>query len=92
MIVAGLGKQAQFNVDSVRRVSAEASRFARSRAARRVATIVHGGGIGGIEADRAAQAITEGAILGLYRFRRHMSKEPDNGDVQELLIVERDEA
>lgn len=91
VIVAGLGKQAQFNADCIRRVSAEASRFARSRAARRVATIVHGGGAGGIEADRSAQAITEGAILGLYRFRRHMSKEPDNGDVQELLIVERDQ-
>ncbi len=92
VIVAGLGKQAQFNVDSIRRVSAEACRFARSKAAKRVATIVHGGGVGGIEPEKAAQAITEGAILGLYRFRRHISKEPENGDVQELLIVERDEA
>ena len=92
VIVAGLGKESQFNVDAIRRVSAEASRFARSRGARRVATIVHGGGAGGIDAERAAQAITEGAILGLYRFRRHMSKEPENGDVQETLIVERDEA
>lgn len=92
VIVAGLGKQAEFNVDSIRRVSAEASRFARGKAARRVATIVHGGGVGGIDPRKAAQAITEGAILGLYRFRRHISKEPDNGDLQELLIVERDEA
>ncbi|MDM8000151.1 MAG: leucyl aminopeptidase, partial [Dehalococcoidia bacterium] len=38
------------------------------------------------------RAITEGAILGLYRFRRHITKEPENNDVQELLIVERDEA
>lgn len=91
VIVAGLGKKDQFNVDSVRRVSAEACRFARSRAARRVATVVHGGGAGGIEPEKAAQAIVEGSILGLYRFRRHMSKEPENGDVQQLLIVERDE-
>jgi len=92
VIVAGLGKQAGFNVDSIRRVSAEACRFARSKAAKRVATIVHGGGVGGIEPEKAAQAITEGAILGLYRFRKHISKEPENGDVQELLVVERDEA
>ena len=92
VIVAGLGKQAQFNVDSIRRVSAEACRFARSKAAKRVATIVHGGGVGGIEPEKAGQAITEGAILGLYRFRKHMSKEPENGDVQEFLIIERDEA
>ncbi len=92
VIVAGLGKQAQFNVDSIRRVSAEACRFARGKAAKRVATIVHGGGVGGVELEKAAQAITEGATLGLYRFRRHMSKEPENGDVQEFLIIERDEA
>jgi leucyl aminopeptidase len=92
VVVAGLGKQAQFNVDSIRRVSAEACRFARSKAARKVATIVHGGGVGGIEPEKAAQAITEGAILGLYRFRKHISKEPENGDLQELVIVERDEA
>jgi len=91
VIVAGLGKQAQFNVDSIRRVSAEACRFARSKAARKVATIVHGGGVGGIEPEKAAQAITEGAVLGLYRFRKHISKEPENGDLQEILIVERDE-
>jgi len=53
---------------------------------------VHGGGESGIEPEKAAQAITEGAILGLYRFRRHISKQPENGDVQELVIVERDEA
>jgi leucyl aminopeptidase len=92
VVVAGLGKQDQFNVDSIRRVSAEACRFARSKAAKKVATIVHGVGVGGIEADRAAQALTEGAILGLYRFRKHISKEPENGDLQELLIVERDKA
>ena len=92
VVVAGLGKPAQFNVDGIRRVSAEASRFARSKAAKKVATIVHGGGVGGIETEKAAQAITEGAILGLYRFRKHISKEPENGDLQELVIVERDEA
>ena len=92
VVVAGLGKQAQFNVDSIRRVSAEAGRFARSKSARKVATIVHGGGVGGIEPEKAAQAITEGAILGLYRFRKHISKEPENGDLQELVIVEGDEA
>ncbi|MDM7998426.1 MAG: M17 family peptidase N-terminal domain-containing protein, partial [Dehalococcoidia bacterium] len=58
VIVAGLGKQAKFNTDSVRRVSAEACRFARGKAAKRVATVVHGGGVGGIEPEKAAQAIT----------------------------------
>jgi leucyl aminopeptidase len=92
VIVAGLGKQSQLSVDRIRRVTAEACRYARGKGSRRLATIVHGAGAGGIEPDRAAQAIAEGSILGLYTFRRHITKEPDNGRVDELLIVERDES
>jgi leucyl aminopeptidase len=91
IIVAGLGKQSELTLDRIRRATAEACRYARGKGAKRVATIVHGAGAGGIEVDRAAQAIAEGAVLGLYTFRRHMTKEPDNGPVEELLIVERDE-
>jgi leucyl aminopeptidase len=92
VLVAGLGKQQQFTLDRIRRISAEACRFLRGKAARRVATIVHGAGSGGVESSKAAQAIAEGAILGLYTFRRHITREPDNGRIEELLIVERDEA
>lgn len=91
VIVAGLGKQSELTLDRIRRATAEACRYARGRGLKRVASIVHGAGAGGIEADSAAQAITEGAILGLYTFRRHITREPDNGPVDELLIVERDE-
>lgn len=93
VIVAGLGKQSQFTLDTIRRITAEACRHGRRRGAKRLATVVHGAGVGGIEAGRAVQAIAEGGILGLYTFRRHKTKEPDNGGVvDELLIVERDES
>ena len=91
VIVAGLGKQPELTLDRIRRATAEACRYARGKGSKRVATIVHGAGAGGIEADSAAQAIAEGAILGLYTFRRHITREPDNGPVDELLIVEREE-
>jgi leucyl aminopeptidase len=91
IIVVGLGKQSELTVDRIRRATAEACRHARGKGSKRVATIVHGAGSGGIEADRATQAIAEGAILGLYTFRRHITREPDNGLVDELVIVERDE-
>ena len=91
VLVAGLGKQQDFSTDKIRRVSAEACRFLRGKAARTVATIVHGGGSGGVGASKAAQAIAEGAILGLYTFRRHITKESNSGRIEVLLIVERDE-
>jgi leucyl aminopeptidase len=56
-----------------------------------VATITHGTGAGGIEPAASAQAVAEGAILGLYAFRKHVTKEPETGEIEELLIVERDE-
>ncbi|HIE16565.1 MAG TPA: leucyl aminopeptidase [Dehalococcoidia bacterium] len=88
--VAGLGKQPEFTLDRIRSVSAEFCRALRKLSCRRIATIVHGGGIGGIEPELAAQAINEGCILGLYKFRKHVTKEPEEQDVEELLIVERD--
>jgi leucyl aminopeptidase len=69
---------------------AEVCRFLREKEIKRVATIVHGAGVGGIDPEKAAQAITEGGILGLYTFRKRMTKEPEFGEIEELLLVERD--
>lgn len=91
VVVCGLGKQGEFDVDRVRRVTAEACRYVRSRGAKIVATITHGTGAGGIGPRESARAIAEGAVLGLYVFRRHITKEPETGEVEELIIVERDE-
>jgi len=91
VLIAGLGRKAQFDLDKVRRIVAEACRLLRTKGARRVATITHGTGAGGIEPAASAQAVAEGAILGLYAFRKHVTKEPETGEIEELLIVERDE-
>jgi len=90
--VAGLGKQSDFTLDKIRALAAESCRSLRKLNCRQIATIIHGAGVGGIEPEAASQAITEGGILGLYRFRKHMTKEPENHDISETLIVERDAA
>jgi len=90
VVVLGLGKQEKFTLDSIRAAMAEASKFLRKLGVKQVATIVHGAGIGGMEAEKAAQALTEGSILGLYTFRKHITREPEHGEIEELLIAERD--
>ncbi len=90
--VVGLGKQADFTADKIRRVVAQACRSLRKLNCRRIATIVHGTGTGGIDAEMASQAIAEGGILGLYSFHKHITKKPDYKDVKELVIVEHDAA
>lgn len=92
VLVAGLGKQEEFTLDKIRRIAGETCRYLRGKGVKKVATIIHGAGGGGIEAEKAAQAITEGSILGLYTFRRHITKKPESGEIAELIIVERDES
>jgi len=92
VLVAGLGKQTELTLDRIRGIIAEACRFLQEKEVKRVATIAHGAGIGGIEPEKAAQAIAEGGILGLYTFRRHITKKPETSEIEELLIVERDES
>jgi len=85
--VAGLGKRQDFNIDKIRGVSGEICRSLRKLNCHKIATILHGAGIGGIEPEDSAEAITEGSLLGLYNFSRY--KKPEHEDVEEMLIVEK---
>lgn len=88
VIVVGLGKQKDFKLDTIRGVAAEVIRQLKHIGVKRMATIVHGTGIGGIPPQAAAQALAEGSLLGLYSFRHHMTTPAEDMDPSELLIVE----
>lgn len=94
VLVVGLGKAKEFTLDRVRMISAEAARLLRKIGARRIGSIVHGAGTGGFNAAQAAQAMTEGALLGLYRFKRYKPHADDNGrrEIASLTLVESDRA
>ena len=89
VLVAGLGKKEDFDLDRVRAVSAESCRRLRRAGVQTVATIVHGEGTGELDVKEAAQGVAEGAILGLYRFDQYKSKDA-GADISELTIVEAD--
>lgn len=90
VMVVGLGKPADFNLERARQVSATALKALRRAGARRVGTIVHGAGIAGLPPGDCAQALAEGAVLGLYRFDEYKKADPETKDVDELLLVEHD--
>ena len=92
VLVAGLGKSGEFTVDKVRDLSANVSRYLRTRRIERYATIAHGGGVAGLDAEACAQAIAEGAILGLYRFDRHKKTDDDATEISAVSVVEHDGA
>ena len=91
VVVAGLGKQQELTQDRVRGVVAETCRLLQQKGVDSIATIAQGAEIAGITVEGAAQAVTEGVLLGVYSFRRHITKEAEHGEIKQLLIVGSDE-
>ncbi len=91
VLVVGLGKAEEFGLEGIRQAAATAMQRAKALNVRSVATLLHGAGIAGIEADLCAQALTEGSLLGAYAFKRYKSapEEPET-ELAELIIVERE--
>jgi leucyl aminopeptidase len=92
VLVAGLGKQEDFGLNVIRNITATAVRRARATGAASVATILHGAGVAGLDTEKCAQAVAEGAVLGAYRFRKYKDNGGDEnqGDIETLTIVESD--
>jgi leucyl aminopeptidase len=88
IVVLGLGKKKELTVNKVRGAVAETCRYLRGKGVTSIASITQGEGINEIKSDDAVQAMTEGALLGLYAFRRYITKkENDFGEIKELTIV-----
>ena len=88
VVITGLGKKQGLTIDKVRGAVAETCRWLRQRGIDSIASIAQGAGINGISLEGSAQAVTEGALLGLYTFRRHKTKkENELGEIKQLLVV-----
>jgi leucyl aminopeptidase len=91
VILVGLGRKDELTIDRARQASGSAARKARDLGCKRVTSVVHGGGLGGLDTRAAAQATVEGALLGTYQFREHKSAaaDGDNGKrIEEFTLVE----
>jgi len=91
VMVVGLGKEAEFDLDRVRDAAGTVAKRVRELGVRSYSTIVHGGGKAGLSAELAAQAIVEGTILSLYKFLKHKSTtDKEKTGVERLTFVEFD--
>lgn len=86
VMIIGLGERDAFTIDRVREVSARAAQRIRDMGLRTFATIVHGAGVGDLNLEDAAEAVVEGALLGLYRYREHKT-EPDKRKIEAMTMV-----
>jgi leucyl aminopeptidase len=89
VVLIGLGKRSELSLEKVRIATAEFCQALQKKGVRHVATSLLGAGFNKISHRTASEAITEGAILGPYRFRKHFTKESEQGQIEEVTIVER---
>jgi len=95
ILIAGLGPREGFTPERARQAAAAAARRVRKLNLDQFSTIVHGAGAGGLDAGRAAQAVIEGSLLGLYRFVAHKrDRKPDEKSISltAITMVEADPA
>ena len=77
LMLIGLGDRASFKLENLRRTAAIVAKRARSAKLKGAALLLPTPG--GADAESAARSATEGAILGLYRFRRYKTTgEPED--------------
>jgi leucyl aminopeptidase len=92
VVIAGLGKSKDFDVDAARNLSANLVRALRKPGIKSIATIAHGAGIGGLDPAASAQAAAEGALLGNYRFLKHKAADEERAELASVTLIENDAA
>jgi leucyl aminopeptidase len=66
--VIGLGDKKSFDADAIRKVGGYVVKIAERAHAKKIVTILHGAGIGGVDPKMSAQSLVEGMQLSAYRF------------------------
>jgi leucyl aminopeptidase len=91
VIIVGLGPQADFAVEGVRRAAAQVIRSLRELNVAQVATVLHGAGEGGLTVEAAAQAVAEGSLMAayVYKFKPGDERVPE---MLNLMIPDADDA
>ncbi len=87
VMIVGLGQAEKFNTEVIREVSASAIKKVNALGVAKVATIVHGGGIDGVDIEVATQAMVEGSLLALYKYDAPRAKKSEESHPLESFTV-----
>jgi leucyl aminopeptidase len=90
VLLVGLGKKKDFDLDVARQVAGTAARKLQGLGVESATTVLHGAGSGGLDVDAAAQALAEGSVLACYRFDEYRSGDRNRSKLRRLTVVESD--
>jgi leucyl aminopeptidase len=85
VIVLGMGKKNELTLEKVRVATADLVKYLSQKNVETASLELFSGS--GLEAQQVAQAMTEGALLGSYTFRRYITKAAENKPVKILEII-----
>src|SRR5262245_12295647 len=87
VVLTGLGKPENLTLDALRQAAGSAARVASALRPNSLATSIDGAERAHLELSEAAQAVTEGMVLGLYRFDKFKTESNDIKDVARLTLI-----
>lgn len=88
LVLVGLGERKDFKKDTLREASAVAAKKARNLGVETLYTALHTADRSLVPLQEAAEAVAEGAQLGLYRFREFKTQDDDlRPDPTDLILV-----
>lgn len=90
VVMIGAGKEQDFTLDRLRSISAKAARTLRRMRCPKMVVVPDA--FPQFPADAVAQAVTEGTILGLYRFKKMTAEPAKDEKFRELAFVARNAA
>jgi leucyl aminopeptidase len=83
LLLVGLGKRSEFTTNRLRQAAGKAAPYLRSAGAQDVTFVTDGIGL---DAEEVGQALSEGSVLGLYRFLKYKTNE-DNDRKKDLRMI-----
>ena len=87
VLLVGLGKAEQFDIHAARKAAAVAAKaLSKLKRVDRFATVLHGGGAGGLDVQVAAQALAEGTQLALYQPPQYKRDAKDKGPSTGVIV------
>lgn len=91
VLVAGLGEAKEFNLTKLRELNAKIIKKCESTLkAKKIASILHGAGVAGLDPKDCAKAITEGVLLGGYKFEKYKTKKSDSTETFKIVEIKSD--
>ncbi len=92
VLVVGLGKQEDFDLEGVRQAAGTAARTLQDLGVKQASTILHGTGAGSLPVEESAQAMAEASMLACYRFDHYRSEKKTTKTLKKLTLLEFDKS